>query len=77
VGKTYKDVRDFDVKRHKEVGRKVFKDVDMRTRVKPVDKKSKRGPKNLVRDLDSYIEEEYDDHFQEDFFDNKYEGDEA
>jgi hypothetical protein len=46
VGKTYKDVRDFDVKRVKEQSRKSTKDQDLRTRVKPVEKKSRGGGTN-------------------------------
>jgi hypothetical protein len=65
VGKTYKDVQDFDVKRHKEVGRKVFKDVDMRTRVKPVEKKEKGGGNNWRNVIDSHLEEDYDDKYEE------------
>lgn len=45
MGKTYKDIRKFDVKRHKEVAREFTKDLDMRTRVKPVDKREKGGGK--------------------------------
>jgi predicted metal-dependent peptidase len=65
VGKTYKDVRDFDVKRHKEIAREFTKDLDMRTRAKPLVKNEKRrGPKNLVRELDSLLEDEYDDKYE-------------
>lgn len=45
MGKTYKDIRKFDVKRHKEVAREFTKELDMRTRVKPVDKREKGGGK--------------------------------
>ncbi len=46
MGKTFKDIRKFDVKRHKEVAREFTKDLDMYTRVKPVIKKEKGGGKN-------------------------------
>ncbi len=62
MGKTYKDVKDFDIKRHKEVGRKTFKDVDLRTRVKPLDKREKGGAKNRTKDIiEGYIDELEDD----------------
>ena len=58
MGKTYKDVRDFDVKRHKEVAREFTKDLDMRTRTKPLVKKGKGGGKNKTKEIiDSYIDE--------------------
>ena len=58
VGKTYKDVRDFDVKRHKEVAREFTKDLDMRTRTKPLVKKDRGGARNQTKQIiDSYIDE--------------------
>lgn len=60
MGKTWKDVRAFDIKRHKQGAREATLDMDLRTRTKPL-KKEKRGPKNLVRDLDSFLEEDYED----------------
>ena len=45
MGKTWKDLKAFDIKRHKEGSRLVNKDQDLRTRVKPVDKKEKGGGK--------------------------------
>lgn len=65
VGKTFKDVKDFDIKRHKEVGRKVFKNVDMKTRVKPLEKKEKGGGNNWKNIIDAHLEEDYDDKFEE------------
>jgi hypothetical protein len=56
VGKTHKDVRDFDVKRVKENARKTFKDSDLRTRVKPVTKKERGGGGNWKKYLE-YEEE--------------------
>ncbi len=46
MGKTFKDIRKFDIKRHKEGSRMQTQDVDMRTRVKPVVRKEKGGGKN-------------------------------
>lgn len=65
MGKTYKDLRDFDKNRVKEQSRKTFKDVDMRTRVKPVTKKEKGGGKNWRNVIDAHLEEDYDDKFEE------------
>lgn len=63
VGKTYKDVRDFDVKRHKEVAREFTKDLDMRTRTKPLVKKEKGGAKNRTKDIiGSYVDELEEDY---------------
>ena len=58
MGKTFKDVRDFDVKRHKEVARGFTKDLDLRTRTKPLEKKEKGGARNSTKDIiDSYVDE--------------------
>jgi len=58
VGKTYRDLKEFDKARNKENSRKAFKDVDMRTRVKPLQKKERGGGKNSTKDIvDSYIAE--------------------
>lgn len=65
MGKTYKDLRDFDKNRVKEQSRKTFKDVDMRTRVKPVTKKEKGGGKNWRNVIDAHLEEDYDDKYEE------------
>lgn len=59
MGKTHKDVRDFDVKRHKEQARKTFKDQDLRTRVKPVVTKKERGGGKNWRNW--YTGEEYEE----------------
>lgn len=59
MGKTFKDVKDFNLKRQKQGSRLQTLDMDLRTRTKPL-KKEKRGPKNLVRELDSFLEEDYD-----------------
>jgi len=59
VGKTYKD--DKVINRHKKGARLATLDMDLRTRTKPLEKKERRmGPKNLVRALDSFLEEDYD-----------------
>jgi len=60
VGKTYRDLKEFDKARNKENSRKVFKDADMRTRVKPLSKQGKGGGKNWRNELDSWLEEDYD-----------------
>jgi len=60
VGKTWKDVKAFDIKRHKQGSREATLEMDLRTRTKPL-KKEKRGPKNLLRELDSFLEEDYED----------------
>lgn len=59
MGKTYKD--DKVINRHKKGARLATLDMDLRTRTKPLEKKERRmGPKNLVRALDSFLEEDYD-----------------
>ena len=40
-------------------------DMDLNTRVKPVEKRAKGGGKNWVKELDSWLEEEYDDDEEE------------
>lgn len=60
VGKTYKDLREFDKNRNKEASRKAFKDADMRTRVKPLEKKERGGGKNWRNELDNWLEDEHD-----------------
>jgi len=69
VGKTWKDVKAFDIKRHKQGSREATLEMDLRTRTKPL-KKAKRGPKNLVRELDSLLEEEYENKYTEDSDEN-------
>lgn len=68
MGKTWKD--DKVISRHKKGARLATMDMDLRTRAKPLEKKEKRGPKNLVRDLDSYLEEEdlFNDFFGDEDF---------
>jgi hypothetical protein len=58
VGKTFKDVKDFDIKRHKEVARGFTKDLDLRTRTKPLEKREKGGAKNKTKEIiGEYIDE--------------------
>jgi hypothetical protein len=65
VGKTFKDVKDFDIKRHKEVARRFTKDLDLRTRTKPLEKKERGGGNNWRNVIDAHLEESYDDKFEE------------
>lgn len=58
MSKSWKDPE--VVSRHKKGARLATMDMDLGTRVKPL-KKEKRGRKNLVRELDSFLEEDYDD----------------
>ena len=61
MGKTYKDdVRNKDVKTHKKIARDTFKETDMRTRVKPIEKKEKGGGKNWRHEF-NLVEEDPDD----------------
>lgn len=53
MGKTFKDIKKFDVKRHKENARDVFKDIDTSTRVKPAKHKEKGGGKNWKQWVDA------------------------
>ena len=63
MGKTWKD--DKVISRHKSGGREMTRDMDLHTRVKPIHKKAKKySGKNLVKDLDSFLEENYDDKFE-------------
>ena len=68
VGRTYKDVKDFDVKRHKEIARKFTKDLDLRTRTKPLEKKGKGGAKNKTKEIIG----EYIDELENDWEDDQY-----
>jgi hypothetical protein len=65
VGKTYKDVKDFDVRQHKRVAREFTKELDMRTRTKPLEKKERGGGKNWRLELDDWLEEDYENKFEE------------
>jgi len=65
VGKTYKDLREFDKARNKENSRKVFKEADLRTRVKPLEKRERGGGNNWRNVIDAHLEEDYDDKFEE------------
>jgi len=58
VGKTFKDLRKFDTARNKENSRRTFKDTDMRTRVKPVERKEKGGGNNWRNKVDNYNQED-------------------
>lgn len=53
MGKTFKDIRDFDVRRHKEQARETTKKQDLRTRVKPVKKKERKGSDNWRKYLET------------------------
>ena len=63
MGKTWKD--DKVISRHKKGARLATLDQDLRTRVKPLDKKSKGGGKNWRNVIDAHLEEDYDDRFSE------------
>lgn len=71
MGKTYKDIKKFDVKRHKEIAREFTKELDMRTRVKPVEKREKGGAKNRTRDIleEASAPDEEDEDYLEHFGD--------
>lgn len=60
MGKTYKDIRKFDIKRHKEAARESTMDMDLRTRVKPTEKRERGGGKNW-KDLLNVEHDEDDD----------------
>lgn len=53
MGKTFKDIRDFDVKQHKKHARESTLYQDLRTRVKPVGKKERGGAKNWRHEIDA------------------------
>lgn len=55
-----KNRKEFDIKRHKENAREIFKETDLRTRVKPVGKKQKGGA-NTWRHLIEFEDEDYDE----------------
>jgi len=58
VGKTWKDVKAFDIKRQKEGSRMQTADMDLRTRTKPLTKKEKGGGKNRTKEIiGSYVDE--------------------
>ena len=60
MGKTFKDVMKQDIKTHKKIAREEFKDQDLRTRVKPVQKKERGGGNNWRNEIDKFIEDEFD-----------------
>ncbi len=58
MGKTYKDrVKALDLKFQKKGSRLQTKDVDMRTRVKPVHKEKGGGKNETKNIIDSYVDE--------------------
>jgi hypothetical protein len=69
MSKTYKDVKDFDVKRHKEIARKFTKDLDMRTRTKPLEKKEKGGGKNSTKDIIGIYVDEIENEWEDEQYD--------
>jgi len=60
VGKTFKDLKDWNLKRQKQGSRLQTIDMDLRTRTKPLDKKGKGGGKNWRNEVDNWLEEDYD-----------------
>lgn len=75
MGKTYKDIRKQDVKTSKKIAREATMDMDLRTRVKPLDKREKGGGKNRTKQIvGEYMDEldkdweEFSDFFNEDEF---------
>jgi hypothetical protein len=56
MGKTFKDIRKFDVKRHKEASREATMGQDLRTRVKPKQHKEKGGGQNFRKYLENVEE---------------------
>lgn len=64
MSKTWKDPG--TVSRHKKGARLATLDQDLRTRVKPLDKKKKGGGKNWRNVIDAHLEEDYDDRFEND-----------
>jgi len=63
VGKTWKD--DKVISRHKKGARLATLDMDLKTRVKPLEKKEKGGGNNWKNIIDAHLEESYDDKFEE------------
>jgi len=62
MGKTWKDIKKFDIKRNKEGSRMQTQDVDMRTRVKPIEKKER---KLTLREIMDKAEEDTQDFWSE------------
>lgn len=60
MGKTYKDIKDFNLRRQKQGSRMQTLDMDLRTRVKPLGKAKKGGAKNWRDEIDNWLDEEYD-----------------
>ena len=60
MGKTFKDIKDWNLKRQKQGSRMQTADMDLRTRTKPLKKKGKGGGKNWRNEVDEWLEEEYD-----------------
>lgn len=63
MGKTWKD--DKVISRHKKGARLATLDMDLKTRVKPLEKKEKGGGNNWKNIIDAHLEESYDDKFEE------------
>jgi len=68
VGKTWKDVKAFDIKRQKEGSRMQTADMDLRTRTKPLNKKEKGGGRNRTKDIVG----EYIDELEQEWEDEQY-----
>jgi hypothetical protein len=61
MGKTFKDIKKFDIKRHKEIARDFTMDMDLSTRVKPKERKQRGGGKNWQKEIDNWIEDDNDE----------------
>jgi hypothetical protein len=59
MGRTFKDsVRNKDIKLHKAGGRMMTSEMDLHTRVKPLEKRSKGGGKSWDKKFDDWLSED-------------------
>lgn len=64
MGKTWKDIKKFDIKRNKEGSRMQTQDMDLRTRVKPLEKKRRKLTQAEI--LEQTMKEEEELHIYDD-----------
>lgn len=69
MGKTYHDIRKFNIKRQKEGSRMQTADMDLHTRVKPIEKKEK---KLTLREIMDKAEEDTQDYYDDEFDNGEY-----
>jgi hypothetical protein len=73
MGKTFKDsVRGKDIKLHKAGGRMMTSDMDLHTRVKPLEKRVRGGGRTWLHELDDWMKEQDSEYSAEEELEAKH-----